>query len=50
MTVRVAVPARFFVSGLALAGYHGYREIPALEVTVASGPVPPRFEAVIAEP
>jgi hypothetical protein len=28
MTVRVAVPARLFVSGLALAGYHGYLKFP----------------------
>lgn len=50
MTVCVAVPALLLLSGLGMAGYYGYREIPALEVTVASGQVPPGFEAVIAEP
>ena len=50
MTVCVAVPALLLLSGLGLGGYYGYREIPALEVTVASGQVPPGFEAVIAEP
>jgi hypothetical protein len=50
MTVCVAVPALLLLSGLALAGFYGYREIPSLEITVAGGEVPPGFDAVLAEP
>ena len=50
MTVCVAVPALLLMSGLGLAGFYGYREIPALEVTVAGGEVPPGFETVLVEP